>query len=154
MSSSPNPNTVIFLVNRKCRAVALSYEWCDANGKGANGNPVKTDVFKTFDQTIQKGDLVLGETDSRHRLCVYRVVDVDVEVDMDYPSYIRWVVGRCDDSALKELKAREEELLAAIRRQDKERKRLELAETMNKDYGAALADLAIANNEVPALPAE
>jgi len=154
MSNSPNPNTVIFLVNTKCRALALAYEWCDQHGKAAGGSTVKTDIFKTFDQDLKKGDLVLGETQSRHQLCVYRVVEVDVEVNMDHGSYIPWIAGRCDDSALKGLKAREEELLAAIRQKDKERKRLELAETMTKDYGDALANLAITKGDVPALPAE
>lgn len=154
MSNSPNPNTVIFLVNAKCRALALAYEWCDQHGKDAKGQPVKTDIFKTFDQDLKKGDLVLGETMSRHQLCVYRVVETDVEVNMDHGAYIPWIAGRCDNSALKDLKAREEELLAAIRQKDKERKRLELAETMAKDYGDALANLAITKGDVPALPAE
>lgn len=139
-----NFNTAIFLVNDRCRALTVSYEWCDKDGKDAAGRLVKIDIFKTLDPSIRKGDLVLGETQSRHKLCVYRVVDTDVEVDLEHSVYIPWVVGKVS-SALDDLKRMEDDMQGAIRRKDKEKKRAELAETMLKDYGDELKKLAISN---------
>ncbi len=148
---SLNFHTALFLVNTKARGLLIAYEWCDRDGKDVNGKPVKTDLFKTLDQSIKVGDLVLGETQSRHKLCVYKVVEADVEVDLERDFYIPWVIGKVT-SNLPELKANEEEMLSAIRRKDKEKKRAELADTMLKDYGEVVRGLAIASGG-PALPA-
>ena len=140
-----NMNTAIFLVNSNCRAISVAYETFDEKGNGPDGKPVHVDTFKTFDGTIQKGDLVLGETMSRHNFCVYKVFAVDIEVDHDKAKYIPWVIGKLNGHELKRLQAMEEELLTVIRIKDKERRRAELAETMLKDYGSVVNDLAIAN---------
>lgn len=140
---SVNLNTAIFLVNAQCRALTLAYEWCDREGKTEKGDPFATDVFKTLDPSIKKGDLVLGETQSRHKLCVYKVIEADVEIDLARTKYIPWVVGRVKTN-LEELQASEAEMISAIRQRDKEKQRAELAETMMKDYGGVIAGLKIA----------
>lgn len=140
-----NFNTAIFLVNSHCRALSLAYEAYDENGIDPNtSKPVHTDVFKTLDRTIRKGDLVLGETQSRHKLCVYRVVAEDIEIDLEYSKPIRWVVGKVTHN-LEELRRMEDDMQAMIRRKDKEKKRAELAETMMKDYGDELKNLRISH---------
>ena len=146
-----NFNTAIFLVNDKCRGVTLAWEWCDHDGKAANGQPVKTDLFKTFDPHVKKGDLVLGETQSRHKLCVYRVVETDVEVDLETTAYIPWIVERISGAALQRLRDMETEMVETIKRKDKERRRAELAQTMLKDYGEEIKNLAAATVDVKAL---
>lgn len=146
-----NFNTIIFLANSQCRALAVAYEWCDKDGRDAKGNSVKTDIFKTMDQSIQAGDLVLGETQSRHNLCVYKVVQADVEVDLEHSGPIPWVVGRVDNKNLRDLRNNESAMIEVIRRKDKEKKRNELAETMLKDYGAELAKLGASLPGSPAL---
>ena len=146
-----NFHTAIFLVNTKCRALRLAYEWCDENGKDMKGTAVNTDIFKTLDQTIRVGDLVLGETQSRHKHAVYKVVETDIEPDLEHAHYIPWVAAKVD-SSLAASKAAEEEMLAAIRRRDKEKKRAELAETMLKDYGDVINKLSISNAPAIAKP--
>ena len=148
--SAINTNTAIFLVNTKCRGIRLAYEWCDSNGKDMKGNSVNTDIFKSMDSAIKVGDLVLGETQSRHKLCVYKVVEVDVEVDLAHSAYIPWICGNVT-SDLTALKASEEEMIAAIRRKDKEKARADLAKTMLTDYGDVLQNLSIANAAPPAI---
>ena len=143
--------TVLFLANPKCRAVRLAYEWCDENGKDVNGKPVNTDVFKTLDQTISVGDLVLGETQSRHRHAVYKVVEVDIEIDLEHSHYIPWVACKVD-STLSASRAMEDEMLTAIRRRDKEKKRADLAETMLKDYGDVIRNLQVSSNPAISAP--
>lgn len=144
-----NPHTALFLVNTQCRGIRLAYEWCDGDGKNAKGEKVNTDVFKTLDQSIRVGDLVLGETHSRHNLCVYKVVEVDIEVNLEHGAYIPWVAGKVDAN-LRALKSSEDEMLSAIRRRDKEKQRAKLAETMMTDYGDVIKNLSITN--VPAIP--
>jgi hypothetical protein len=146
-----NLSTAIFLVNNHCRAISVAYEWCDKDGKAANGAVVKTDVFKTLDPDIRKGDLVIGETTTRHNLCVYKVVETDVEIDLERSDYIPWIVGVVDGSPLSKLRAMEQEMKSKIQEKDKQRKRAELAETMMKDYGEVVRNLAIANTGVKAI---
>ena len=149
-----NLSTAIFLVNANCRAISVSYEWCDDDGKFADGKSTKTDTFKTLDPSIKKGDLILGETNSRHKLCVYKVVETDIEIDLEKSDYIPWIVGVVDGSPLAKLKAMEDEMKAKIKEKDKQRKRAELAETMMKDYGEVIRNLAIANTDMKSLPEE
>lgn len=150
-----NFNTVLFLANPDCRAIKAIWSPRDENGKGPDGKPVHDEWFKTTDATIKVGDLVLGETDSRFNLCVFEVVAVDVEVDLERSPYVRWIVGKVGDAKdnLKALKARENAVIDAIRAKDKEKKRAELAATMLKDYGEELRNLGLQVPSAPAAPA-
>ena len=146
-----NFNTVIFLVNPKMRAVKAVWEPVDEHGKNKDNKYVVPQTLKTLDASIKVGDLVLGETQMRHKMSVFKVVAVDVEVDLENSGYIGWVASKVD-SDLDRLKSSEGEIISAIRARDKEKKRAELAETMLKDYGGVIRGLADSGN-IAALPA-
>ena len=83
-----NYSTAIFLISDDARGVLVSYE-TDSDGKG-----VKPFVLvKTLDKSISVGDHVVVETDTRHRMTVCRVEEVDAEPDFDSDQYIKWIVG-------------------------------------------------------------
>lgn len=73
-----NYSTAVMLFNPEIRAISVSYE---KDEKGAGKKPFYT--YKTLDKTIEKGDLVVVPTDTRHEFTVVRVEEVDVEVDYE-----------------------------------------------------------------------
>ncbi len=72
-----NYSTAIFLINPKVRAIAAVYEPDTDNRKAPRT------IFKTFDSTIEVGDYILVPTDTRHKMTVNKVVEVDVEPDLE-----------------------------------------------------------------------
>lgn len=145
-----NPHTALFLIRKDCRAMLCAYE-AEVDGKLPQGE--KPRMFKTLDPDIKKGDLVLCETETRHKLCVFKVHEVDVDVDFRDGAYhapIPWIVDKVNGNTLAGLKAAESEIMSRIRQKDKERLRAEMAATMAKDYGDAFSDLPIAIQAQPA----
>jgi hypothetical protein len=130
---SLNFDTVLFLVNSSARAMGCAYEPAAPH---QDKKSRKTELFKTLDPTLKEGDLVLVETSVRHGMSVFEIVSADVEIDIASQGPMKWIVGKAPDrNAVSNLKAKEGDMIAAIRQKDKERQRAELAETMRKDYG-------------------
>lgn len=125
-----NYSTAVFLINNNVRAVKVTYE------PDAPNNPAKRTVFKTFDQTIKEGDFVIVPTDTRHKLTVSKVVEVDVDVNFDASTTIEWLVGKVDLKAHEEVLAQEAEAIKQIKSAEIRKKREELAEALIKDVGA------------------
>ena len=67
-----NYSTAIFLINNHARALKVTYE------DGAN-----PEIVKTLDQTIKLDDYVVVETDTRHKMTVVKVVETDVDFDLE-----------------------------------------------------------------------
>lgn len=143
-----NYSTAIFLINKDVRAVAVSYE---VNVDGSGVRPFH--LFKTFDQSIAVGDLVVIPTDSRHRHTVARVEDVDVEVDFDSGVQMKWLLDKVDDSAASGVIAQEAEAIKQIKSAEARAKREELAAKLMAD-NPDLAGLSISNTGAASLPAE
>lgn len=73
------------------RAIVCVYE------EDAEKKPATRATFKTFDASIQVGDLVIVPTGTRHGMTVVRVVEVDYKVDYENLSErIRWIVQKVD----------------------------------------------------------
>ena len=70
-----NDSMTLFLVNRDCRGILVSYEPVE---RGVKPN---TNLCKTLDQSIKCDDMVVVETDTRHGMTVGKVEDVDIEPD-------------------------------------------------------------------------
>lgn len=82
-----NLTTAIFLIDASVRAIRVSYE---------PGDEAKSYVYKTTDATIAKDDMVVVTTDTRHRMTVCKVLEVDVDVDYDSDVKYKWIVGKVD----------------------------------------------------------
>lgn len=130
-----NTSTAIFLINPNARAVSCIYE--------AEGSKQTPYIFKTLDQSIKVNDLVVVPTDTRHNLTVVKVVEVDVDLDIDTPHQIKWVIGKVDLATHNELLELEADALAKIKASQLRKKREQLAKDLLDDHRAAIQSLPI-----------
>lgn len=117
-----NLSTAVFLINDNARAIMVTYE--------SHENAAKT-MFKTFDKSIKADDYVVVPTDTRHKLTVCKVAEVDVDVDFDCSAQVAWIVGRVDVADVNEIKTQEDLAINAIKAAEKLKKKRELQESMN-----------------------
>lgn len=141
-----NYSTAVFLVNDKVRAISATYlrDGFDDQGRPAPGSKAQQTTFKTFDQAIKKDDLIIVPTKTRHGFTVCKVVDVDLEIDLETNISIDWVAGVFEDSEHKRMLAMEEKMVETIRSAEKNRKREELRKSLMADSETKLLALPIA----------
>jgi predicted Mrr-cat superfamily restriction endonuclease len=140
-----NYSTAVFLVNDKVRAIAVTYE---ADGYDADGRPTSKVAarytFKTFDQSIKKGDLVIVPTNTRHKFTICKVVEVDLEIDFDADAELKWIAGVFEQDGYQRTLEQEAVMLEAIKSAEKNRKREELRKSLMADSESKLLALPIA----------
>ncbi len=83
-----NFSTSVFIINSACRMVVCEYDPDNTKDRRVN--------YKTLDPTIQKGDMVVVPTDTRHRFTAVKVIDVDIPVDFDQSGDVKWIVQKVD----------------------------------------------------------
>lgn len=133
-----NKTTAVFLINDRVRAIRASYEADTPTSKAS------TELFKTFDQTIQVGDLINVVSTTRHNITVCKVQAVDVEFDIETSQTVQWVVGKIEmESHLRTLQM-ENEALAMIASAEKNRKREELKKALLADVEGKISGMTIA----------
>lgn len=142
-----NYSTAIFLVNQAVRAVAVSYD-TDAEGKGIR----PFTLFKTLDPDVEVGQYVVIPTDTRHRMTVARVEEVDVDVDLESTVQVGWLVDAVDRRAYDEVIGREANAIGAIKSAERRAKQEELREKLIAD-NPELQQLSAVTPDAPALPA-
>ena len=107
-----NYSTAIFLVNNKVRAMRGIYEaWDEKSGQKC---PAAT-VFKTFDQAIKVGDFVLVPSSTRHKMTVNKIIEVDVEVDLETSQEMSWIIGVIDFPAYEAVLAEEAKMIRLMK---------------------------------------
>lgn len=114
----------VFLLDKEPRCVLATYE----EHEGAE----RTE-FKTWDQNIEEGDFVVVPTSTRHHMTVVKVVEVDVEPDLDCPSKMDWIVGVVDQSEFLKNAKQEERFIEMTRKAEKARRKRELKEAFLHD---------------------
>lgn len=129
-----NYSTAVFLVNQHVRAVQCAYE-VNAHGEPA-GN---LELFKTFDTTLKKGDLVVVPTKTRVKRTVVIVVETHVEVNLESDVQMDWIVSKVDPADYEATLAKEQQAIDTIKAAELRKKREELAKTLlaNIDPDAA-----------------
>ncbi len=127
-----NYNTLVFLLNKECRAVRATYE---------DGG--KKELFKTFLTDLQVDDLILVESGTRHGMTVCKVTEIDAEVDLDSSDTIRWAIQKVDADQLKALRNAEDASVKGIRKIELDKKREAMALAITED-GAKLTALPLA----------
>jgi ribosomal protein S10 len=140
-----NYSTAVFLINDKVRAIAATYEKEGFEDNRPSPGPAKRIIFKTFDQSIQKDDLIVVPTKTRHGFTICKVVDVDLEIDLEAPTHIDWVAGVFEDSEHKRMLAMESTMVETIRSAEKNRKREELRKSLMADSESKLLALPISS---------
>lgn len=120
-----NYSTVVFLVNKNVRAIKCAYE---VNDKGEPcGNLT---IFKSFDHSIKVGDDVVVPTETRVKRTVVRVVETDVEVDLESDVKMGWIIGPVDAAGYQMTLAKEEEAITKVKAAELRKKRAELEATL------------------------
>lgn len=125
-----NYSTAVFLINDSVRCIAATYE---ENGKDT--------LFKTLDPSIQVGDLVIVPTDTRHKMTVVKVTRVDVDVDLDAPASMDWVVDAVDDGEFKKVIDMEKAAIETIKSAERRKKRDDMREAIFRDREEMLKGL-------------
>lgn len=127
-----NYSTAIFLISDEIRAVEATYEAAD---------DARRTVFKTFDDNIQVDDYVVVPTDTRHKMTVCKIVEVDVDIDFDTKAEIGWIVGVVDRADFEKISTQEAEAIAKIKTAEKRRKRDKLRASLIADHDAEVKAL-------------
>lgn len=142
-----NYTTAVFLINSDVRAIVCSYE--------PDEDRVKNNryTFKTLDKTIQKDDLVVVPTNTRHGMTVVKVVEVDVDPDFDSDVQLTWIVAKVDQAAYAMTLSQEAAAVTVIKSAEKTKKRNELRNAMLADSAEALKALPITVMSTPELTA-
>jgi hypothetical protein len=135
-----NYSTAIFLFNNKARAIMAIYE--AAPTLPGQPTPKKT-MYKTLDPDIKVDDFVLVPTDTRHNMTVVKVTDINVEIDLESPTKIAWVIGPIDRQDYEQVLQMEANAINAIKSAQTTKKRKALRETL-------MADIPV--DEIKALP--
>lgn len=142
-----NQSTTIFLVSDNVRAVRVAY---DTDEK--NNNPGY--LFKTFDATIAKDDLVVVPTTTRHGFTICKVVEVDCPVNFDdNTTQYKWIAGKFDPSQHKATLEQEQVIMDAASKAEAGRRRRQLAQDLQIDQLDTSGFDAIINGTATALPA-
>jgi hypothetical protein len=139
-----NYSTAVFLINKNVRAIAGVYE------PEENGRKMPRTIFKTLDDTIKVGDYVLVPTETRHKMTVNKVVEVDMEIDFESHAKMDWVISVVDRGEFERVVKMEENAIAQIKSAEKRKKQEELREALlkNNEFLKALpiADMTVAAN--------
>lgn len=107
-----NYSTSVMLINPSIRAVKGQYE--------ENGG---LETFKTLDQDLAVGDFAVVETGTRWGMTVFKIVEVDVDVDFDSSKPMGWVVGKVTVEEHNKLKKLEADAIALIRKGELRKRR-------------------------------
>lgn len=127
-------SNIVFLINDDIRAIRGKYD--------VNDGPT---LFKTLDQTIAVGDMVVVQSGTRFNMTVVKVTEVDVDLDYDANAEVKWVVQKIDTDGFHETIDRENEAIAAVQAAERRRKKAELRQTMFKDHEETINHLALSN---------
>jgi hypothetical protein len=142
---SLNHSTAIFLINKSVRAVVGIYEAQEKPGD----KPVPRTTFKTLDPTIKVGDFVLVPTGTRHLMSVNKIVEVDVEVDLESSVQMAWIISVVDKSEYDHVKRMEDNAISQIRSAEKRKKQDDLRAALLKD-NPLLETLSLSDMSAPA----
>lgn len=100
-----NYSTAVMLINANIRAVRGQYE---ESGPG--------EIFKTLDQTLAKGDIVVVESGTRWKYTTVKITEVDnVGVDFDSDKQMKWVVQKVDIPSHLAVKAMEDSAIEVLK---------------------------------------
>lgn len=79
-----NRSTTVFLIDNTVKALKARYE---------DGG--KEEIFKTFDDSIKVGDILVVESGTRHGFTTVKVTEIDVTIDIDDSSVnVKWVITK------------------------------------------------------------
>lgn len=115
-----NRSTTVFLIDNTVKALRARYE------EGG-----KEEIFKTFDSTIKKDDILVVESGTRHGFTTVKVTETDVTIDIDDSSVnVKWVVAKVDLSSHKAILDQEAIAIDKVRQAEFNKKKRDLIANM------------------------
>jgi len=123
-----NYSTAVMLFNTNIRAIKVTYEPDQPQQQPKRYN------FKTLDETIKAEDLVVVATDTRHGMTVVKVEEVDIDIDPDDDTEIKWIVSKVQTSEYKHVLDEEKKWIEQLKASEKRRKREEIKKNMLEMY--------------------
>lgn len=114
----------VFLLDPEPKCIKAVYE--------AHEDATQTE-FKTFDEDIKVDDYVIVPSTTRHEMTVCRVVEIDVEPDLDTSVKMDWVIGKIESSQYETILDQERQLIDAVRSAEKKRRKAQLKEDILAD---------------------
>lgn len=127
-------STIVLLINDNARAVKAKWE---------DGG--KEETFKTFDPSIKVDDLIVVESSTRHCMTVCKVTEVDVDVNFDTASGIRWVVQKIDTKSFENILDQEKEAISAVQSAERQRKKKALRASLFANHEEQINSLQLAD---------
>lgn len=128
---------VIFLINDDVRAISVSYE--------VNGDPY---IFKTMNQDIKADDYVVIQTKQRHFMTVAKVVETDLDIDIEDNTELQWIVDKVDRENFDLTVEEEKVAIKAVQSAEKRKKREQLRKTLYDDNDEKIKSLALTSAPV------
>lgn len=119
-----NYSTAILILKPECRCVKVIYEPDTDHTKQTR------EMFKTFDKSLKKDDLVVVPTGTRFNLTVCKIVEADVDDWMETSKDIGWVVGRVDMADAEKVKAWEAAAIQELKDSEKRKLRRDMHANM------------------------
>lgn len=145
--STANLSTAILLMNPAVHVIEAVYE---PDGKGPDNSKAENykaprELFKTFDDTIKVGDVLVVPSNTRHCVTTVKVTALEPEWSPDTTKEIKWIISTVDLAKFEELKALDDKMFRTIRNAEKTSRRNELAkkltEHLSEEQRAELANL-------------
>jgi len=131
---------IVFLINDQARAIEAKYE--------EHGT---SEVFKTMDPSVKLNDLVVVQSGTRHMMTVAKVTAVDVDVNFDSSTPIKWIVQRVNSAGFDAILASEAEAISAVQAAELRRKKAELRKNMFADHEDSIAKLSLTDRTIDAV---
>ena len=129
-----NYTRAIFLISDDVRAVMATYE---------QGDTAARTMFKTFDPGIKVDDYVVVPTNTRHEMTVCKIVETDVEPDLEASADINWIIGVVNRVDFEQITQQENDAINKIKVAELKRKRRELRSTMMEGFDEEIKALPI-----------
>lgn len=123
-----NPTAAITVIRDDVRGIEVTFDDDNSGSKY---------IFKSFDKNIVTGDLVLIPTKTApdvksdkplrtHHVCIARVTDVDVDINIESSIVYKWVISRLILDGYMDIINQEESLVQEVNKLVKSKKRREL----------------------------
>lgn len=119
-----NYSKAIFLISDEARGILVTYE---------NRDDAPRTLVKTLDPGISTGDYVVVETNTRHDMTVCKVVETDIEVDLDGSEQVKWIIGKVQTADYDDLVRQENDAIDRIKSAEKRKRRNELKKALLED---------------------
>lgn len=131
-----NYTTAVFLINNHARAIAVAYEATDNSPR---------EIVKTLDPAIKIDDFVVVQSSTRHKMTVCKVMETDVDFDLESSTPMNWIVGKVDDEAFKLTLVQEQQAISAIKSAELRQKLDSLRDNLLKDHLGTIKALPLAS---------